>query len=125
MTMGTKRKVKKVDTKKLMRLLESNDDNKHPFDGNLKENSKQKEKGRISMPDEPNLSKHNSQNKKIDTLNLLKMPFSLNDIDQDEIASPHIRNVSDQNEYSQSASLEIQMEQVDDDLYEVDERNLH
>lgn len=81
----------------------------------IKDSIKNKEKGRISLPEEQ------VQEDKPNNEKLLKMPFSLNDI-EDDVNSPFRRNITHGNEVSNQASLEIQMEP--DDLYEVDEHNL-
>lgn len=104
---------------KLASLIPKSDQNENEFGENLKESSKQKEKGRISLPEQQNLADA-SKNE-----NLLRMPFSLNEIDNEEINSPFYKIYSNVNDPSNSNthSIEIQMEN-DDDLFEVDERNL-
>jgi len=114
---------RKVDTKKLMKLVSAKplvQDDPIIKDMGLvrKESLKNKENGRISMPEQ-------SENKEVQSKyeNLRRMPFSLNDPEDEEINSPAHRDITDRNDFSNSPSLEIQMEH-DDDLFDVNEQNM-
>lgn len=102
-----------------MRLVSTTQNQKETPQNKNKESDKQKERGRISLPQEQNLEEFQSKNE-----NMLRMPFSLNDQEVDEINSPFQRNISNLKDFSQSPSVEIQMEN-DEDLIEVDEHNLY
>lgn len=93
---------------------------KHMQVENRTPKSKQKEKGRISLPEELD---HAQKQKKY--MDLRRMPFSLNDEDPGQINSPFMKNIlSMDGEQNDSGSLEVEMRHADE-FYHSDDSNLN